>query len=179
MMKGRAKLSRFLGRVIRIVVVVVALIWLRFALPDQDWLWFLPVFDEQATRIYLYRNGETIILQSGDEGYDEVNEAINETVRSVETKSALKLSLEFQQEYYEQFSAVEAFYSEPVIIHTRHGFPKADKYLFPQSGLHHDPPVVFGGMQSQPDYRGGILVLASRDLLDEAVDAVWVALRQD
>ncbi len=51
----------------------------------------------------------------------------------------------------------------------------ADKYLIPQSGRHHDPPVIFAGWQRRPDYRGGVLVLESREQLDEAVAAVWAA----
>jgi hypothetical protein len=156
-------------------MILIALFWFSSASSDQDWLWFLPVFNEKATRIHLYRDGEQIVLQSGDPGYDEVNEAINQIVRHVKVKELLRLSPEAQEECYTQFSAVEVFYAEPVIIHTRHGFPKADKYLFPQSGHHDAPPVVFAGTQSQPDYRRGALVLESRDRLDQVVDAIWAA----
>jgi hypothetical protein len=85
------------------------------------------------------------------------------------------MSLDSQQEYYNRYAAVEVFYTESVLIHSIHSFPKADKFLFPQTGAHHDPPVVFAGMQEQIDYRDEVLVLASRDRLDEAVDAVWEA----
>lgn len=157
------------------VVILVGLAWFRIASSDQDWLWFLPIFNEEAARIHLYRDGEQIVLQPGDPGYDEVNEVINQIVRHVRAKEPLELSPESQEDYYTQFSAVEVFYAEPVIIHTRHGFPRADKYLFPQSGRHYDPPVVLAGAQSRPDYRRGVLVLESRDRLDQAVDAIWAA----
>lgn len=166
---------RFRDMLITVVLVLVGLVWFGIALPDRDWLWFLPVFDEQAARIHLYRDGQEIVLFPGDEGYDEVNEAINQIVRHIRAKEPLGISRVSQQEYYTRFSAVEVFYDEPVLIHTIHGFPKADKYLFPQSGRHFDPPVVFAGMQWRPDYRGGALVLASREPLDKAVEAVWAA----
>jgi hypothetical protein len=177
MTEEKRKLPRFRDMIVTVALVLIGLIWFGIALPDQDWLWFLPVFQEQATKIYLYREGEKIELRSDDWGYEEVNEAINQTVRRIRAKERLGVSPESQQEYYERFSAVEVFYSEPVLIHTIHGFPKADKYLFPQSGRHYDPPMVFAGMQRRPDYRGGALVLGSRDRLDEAVDAVWAAQR--
>jgi hypothetical protein len=169
---------RFRDMIIMVGVVLVGLVWFGIALPDNDWLWFVPVFSEQASRIYLYRDGQEIMLRPGDWGYEEVNEAINQTVRHVRAKELLGISLDTQQDYYDRYSAVEVFYAEPVIIHTIHGFPAADKYLFPQSGRHYDPPVVFAGMQRRPDYRGGVLVLASRERLDEAVDAVWAAHKQ-
>ena len=170
---------RFRDMIIMVIVVLVGLVWFGIALPDQDWLWFVPVYNEEASRIHLYRDGEEIMLQSGDWGYEEINEAINQTVRHIKAKEPLGISPESQQEYYDQHSAVEVFYSEPTIIHTIQGFPEADKYLFPQSGRHYDPPVVFAGFQRRPDYRGGVLVLADRQRLDEAVNAVWAAQQQE
>lgn len=174
-MESRRQLPKFRNMITTLVIVLIGLVWFGIALPDQDWLWFFPVFNEQAARICLYRDGEQIMLQPGDWGYDDVNEAVNQIVRRVKAKEPLGISPETQDEYYDRFSAVEVFYAEPVIVHTIHGFPEADKYLFPQSGRHYDPPIVFAGMQRRPDYRGGVLVLDSRERLDEAVDAVWAA----
>jgi hypothetical protein len=115
----------------------------------------------------------------GEPAYDDVNAAVNQIVRKIKAKEPLGISLEMLQEYYDRFSAVEVHYSEPVIIHTIHGFPVADKFLFPQSGHHHDPPVVLAGLQRRPDYRGEVLVLGSREALDEAVDKVWEAHAQE
>ena len=172
------KTPRFRDMIITVVVVLIGLVWFGIALPDRDWLWFLPVFNEEPTRIHLYRDGEELVLMPGEWEYDDVNAAINQIVRKVRAKEPLGISVETQQEYYDRFSAVEVFYSEPVIIHTIHGFPMADKYLFPQSGRHYNPPVVFAGYQRRPDYRGGVLVLGSRAALDEAVDRVWATQGQ-
>jgi hypothetical protein len=172
-MEQLRRIPRWRDLIITVSVVLIGLVWLGIALPDRDWLWFAPIFKEEAARIHLYRDGKEIMLQPGDVGYEEVNEAINQIVRHVRAKEPLDMSLESQEDFYNRFSAAEAFYSEPVIIHTIHGFPKADKYLFPQSGRHDDPPVVFAGMQRRPDYRGDVLVLSSRERLDEAVDAAW------
>jgi hypothetical protein len=174
-MEPERRMPRFRDMIITVGVVIVGLVWFGIAMPDRDWLWFVPVFNEEASRIYLYREGDEIMLQPGDFGYEEVNEAINQIVRHIRAKEPLGMSLESQEEFYNRFSAVEAFYAEPVIIHTIHGFPMADKYLIPQSGRHFDPPVIFAGWQRRPDYRGGVLVLDSRERLDEAVAAVWAA----
>ena len=178
-MANKNSLRRLLNRLLIGIVVLVGLVWYSIASPDDDWLWFIPVFDEQPSRIHLHRDGEQIVLHPGDPSYDEVNEAVNQIVRHIRAKESRRTSPEDQEEYYERFSAVEVFYSEPVIIHTKHSFPKADKYLFPQSGGHHDSPAVFAGMQSQPDYREEVLIVESRDRLDEAVDAIWVAREQE
>lgn len=175
MIEKARKPPRFRDLIVTVVVVLIGLVWFGIALPDRDWLWFLPVFNEEATRIHLYRDGEEILLRPSDWGYEEVNEAVNQIVRRVKAKEPLGISVESQQDYYARFSAVEVFYAEPVIIHTIQGFPAADKYLFPQSGRHHDPPVVFAGMQRRPDYRPGVLVLGSRERLDAAVEAIWAA----
>lgn len=175
-MERERNLPRFRDLIITAILVLIGLVWFSIALPDRDWLWFLPVFNERASRIHLYRDGQEIVLYPGDQGYEQVNSAINEIVRHIKAKDPIGISLASQEEYYTRYAAVEVFYDEPVIIHTIHGFPQADKYLFPQSGRHFDPPVVFAGMQRRPDYRGGVLVLASRERLDQAVDAVWAAL---
>jgi hypothetical protein len=167
------KTPRFRDLIITAIVVLIGLAWYVIARPDRDWLWFLPVFNEQPARIILYRDGEEIVLLPGERAYDDVNAAINQIVRKVKAKEPLGMSVVSQQEYYDEFSAVEVFYSEPVIIHTIQRFPMADKYLFPQSGPDSDPPVVFAGYQRRPDYREGALVLSSRAALDEAVDRVW------
>ncbi len=174
-MEQERNLPRFREMTITVVIVLIGLIWFGIALPDRDWLWFLPVFNERAARIHLYRDGRELVLYPGDRGYEEINDAINQIVRHIKAKEPLGMAIESQEEYYTRFSAVEVFYAEPVIIHTIHGFPQADKYLFPQSGRHYDPPVVFAGMQRRADYRGGVLVLASRERLDAAVDDAWAA----
>jgi len=169
------KTPRFRDLIIIAIVVLIGLVWFVIARPDRDWLWFLPVFNEQPARIILYRDGEEIVLLPGERAYDDVNTAINQIVRKVKAKEPLMMSLESLQETYDALSAVEVFYSEPVIIHTIQRFPMADKYLFPQSGPYAEPPVVFAGFQRWPDYREGALVLSSRAVLDEAVDRVWSA----
>jgi hypothetical protein len=173
------KTPRFRDMIITVAAVLIGLVWFGIALPDRDWLWFLPIFSEEPSRIHLYRDGEKLILRPGDWGYEDVNEAINQMVRHVKAKEPLGISLESQQEYYDRFSAVEVFYPEPVIIHTIQGFPQADKYLIPQSGRHHELPRIFAGMQRRPDYRGGVLVLDSRESLDRAVDAAWALHEQE
>ena len=178
-MANKKSLRRLLNRLLIGIVVLVGLVWYSIASPDDDWLWFIPVFDEQPSRIHLHRDGEQIVLHPGDPSYDKVNEAVNQIVRHIRAKEPRQTLPEDQEEYYGQFSAVEVFYSEPVIIHTKHGFPRADKYLFPQSEGHHDPPAVFAGMQRQPHYREEVLIVESRDRLDEAVDAIWVAREQE
>ncbi len=172
-METKRNKPRILEMLISMVLGLAVLVWLGIAVPDQDWLWFISVFNESPTRILLYRDGQELALYPGDTGYEEVNEAINQIVRHITAKEPLGISMESLEEYYALYEAVEVFYAEPVIIHTSHGFPKADKYLFPQSGRHYDPPVVFAGYQRRLDYRGGVLVLKSREQLDLAVDTVW------
>jgi hypothetical protein len=177
-MEQERKKPRLLEMLISVAVGLAILVWLGIAVPDQDWLWFIPVFNENQARILLYRDGQELALYPGDSGYEEVNEAINQIVRRVTAKDPLGISMESLEEYYTLYEAVEVFYAEPVIIHTSHGFPKADKYLFPQSGRHYNPPVVFAGYQRRLDYRPGVLVLKSREQLDLAVDNVWRAYQQ-
>ncbi|MGD9101575.1 MAG: hypothetical protein PVF45_13920 [Anaerolineae bacterium] len=172
-METEKRKPRIRDLAVSMVLALVGLIWLGIAVPDQDWLWFLPIFNERAARIHLYRDGEELVLYPGDAGYEEINEAVNEIVRHIKAKDSLGISLESLEEYYMRYSAVEVFYPEPVIIHTSHGFPKADKYLFPQSGRHYDPPVVFAGFQTRIEYRGGVLVLEDRERLDRAADIAW------
>jgi hypothetical protein len=179
MMEERRNTPRFRDLILTGALVLVGLVWLGIALPDRDWLWFLPIFNEKASRIHLYRDGQEILLLPDDWGYEQVNDAVNQIVRHIKAKEPLGMSPETQEEYYERYSAVEVFYTEPVIIHTIQGFPMADKYLFPQSGRHFDPPVVFAGMQRRADYRGGVLVLESRERLDQAVNEVWAAHDQE
>lgn len=177
-MEEQKRRPKLWNRILVIVLILIGLVWFKNASSDKDWLWFLPVFDEQASKIHLYRDGEHVVLYPGDAGYKEVNSAVNQIVRHVQGKKSYNMSAEYQQAIYDTYSAVEVCYTEPVIIHTSHSFPKADKYLFPQSGHLYDPPMVFAGMQDRPNYQIGALVLSSRDALDEAVERVW-AIHQE
>lgn len=174
-----ARSPKILSFVIVMLVIVALSIWFFVALPDQDWLWFLPIFNEQASEIRLYRNGQEIRLFPGDPGYDELNRAINTALSGIKAKLGGGVSEATLEDYYNKYSAVEVLYDEPIIIHSHHAFRKCDKLLFPLSGRHHDPPRVFGGSYARRDYRAGALVLKNPGPLLEAVESVWAAHEAD
>ena len=71
-MEKTSRMPRIRTIVVTAVFVLIGLVWFSIAAPDWDWLWFLPVFREEASRIHLYRDGQEIMLQRGDWGYEEV-----------------------------------------------------------------------------------------------------------
>jgi hypothetical protein len=167
------KKSGFLSFLLTMVPIILIAVWLFVALPDGDLWWFLPVFDEKAAEIHLYRDGQEIVLRPGDEGYDEVNAAINGSLKGIKAKLSRAISEESQQDFYAKYTAVEIFYDDPVIIHSYHSFRKCDKLLIPLSGRHYDPPMVFGGTNLMDTYRAGALVMKDRGKLDEVVESIW------
>ncbi len=170
---------RILNFVLVMALIIVVAVWFFIALPDQDWLWFLPVFNEQAGEIRLYRNGQEIRLFPGDDGYERVNDAINSALTGIKAKIGGTISEESLQDFRDKYSAVEVFYDDPVIVHSHHAFRKCDKLIFPLSGRYDDPPRVFGGTYLRRDYRAGALVLKDITSLREAVDALWAAQGSD
>lgn len=169
----KEKKSSIFSFLLTMVPIVLVALWLFVALPDGDLWWFLPIFDEQAAEIHLYRDGQEIVLRPGDAGYDEVNDAINHSLKGIKAKLSIGVSVESQQDFYDKYAAVEVFYKDPVIVHSHHSFRKCDKLLFPLSGRHYDPPMVFGGTQRLETYRAGALVLKNRDSLEEAFKVAW------
>ncbi len=165
--------SGILSFLLTMVPIVLIAVWLFVALPDGDLWWFLPVFDEKAAEIHLYHDGQVIVLQPGDAGYDEVNAALNSSLKGIKAKLSRAVSEASQQDFYDKYTAVEVFYDDPVIIHSHHSFRKCDKLLIPLSGRHYDPPMVFGGTNLMDIYRAGALVMKNRSQLDEAVESIW------
>jgi hypothetical protein len=47
-MESQRQLPKFRNMIATLAIILVGLVWFGIALPDQDWLWFFPIFNEQA-----------------------------------------------------------------------------------------------------------------------------------
>ncbi len=154
-----------------LVVLVVLIIFGMGLIGNGDPLWFWASFNEQPERIVVYRNGCSVELISGQPGFAELTQAVNQELPQYEGFSNnYGLSLDSLQNYRSKERAVELFYPKPVTIHSPYGFGHPDMLLIPLSGGFGDTRSVFGGLEGQ--YWAGALRLKSVDAIQRAAEAV-------
>ncbi len=155
-MRDRPSLSGALGM---LILVVGGLIWWFTSLTNGDPLWFLPVFNHQADRITVYWDGRTIVLTPGDAGYEPIMAAFADGIAHWSGyESGVGLSDESLDRYRQEWRLLELHYDEPVLVHTRHLYPKARNFYIPLSGTHAEYRRVFAGLTDAP--RIGVLNLS-------------------
>lgn len=164
---------------LRPLAVVLILLILAFVLgvgivANNDPLWFLPLFDETPLRIIVYQNGCQVDLIEGAPGFDEVTNAINQTVTHIEGfYTSYGLSDASLQHYRANELALEVIYPNPITIHAPYRFGKPDSLFFGLSSTLGDDRTIFGGHNGQ--YWAGAMRLQSNDKLKQAAVAVHCA----
>jgi hypothetical protein len=172
-MKRQRDRSNFIGAIVVMVVVVGLVVWWVSSLTNEDPLWFLRTFNEDADWIVIYWDGRQVMLFPGDPGYDQVMEAFQDGVAHwVGYESGVGLSDTSLAHYREEARMLELCYNEPVQVHTRHLFPRARKFYVPLSGTHSQWHRVFAGLTDVP--RIGVLNIgdARFERLLDAVEKV-------
>ena len=150
------KQPSFLGALVVLVVVAGMAIWWVSSLANGDLLWFLRSFSAKADWIVVYWEGETYMVFPNDPGYDAVMNAFAGAVAHwAGYEGSVGLSDESLERYRTEERLLELHYNEPVLVHTRHLYPRSRNFFVPLSGTHSDWRRVFAGLLDAP--RAGVL----------------------
>ncbi len=153
------KQPSFMGALVVLVVVIGLLVWWVSSLANGDLLWFLRSFNAQADWIVVYWDGADYMLFPQDPGYDAVMDAFADGVAHwAGYEGSVGLSDESLTRYRTEERLLELHYNEPVVVHTRHLYPRARNFFVPLSGTHADFRRVFAGLRDVP--RAGVLNIA-------------------
>lgn len=154
-----------------LVLFIAALVYFTPVVMTGNFLWFLPIFDVEPSRIIVYRDGAQINLVPGDPGFDEVTAASNELISKIEAvHRSFGISDLGLEELREEGTAVELFYKEPLDFPTPVNLGGPNQILIPLSGHYTINPVALRGFDG--DYWGAALRLG--DLAE--LQAVTAAL---
>ena len=167
------KWSKVVELAIVVVLFVIGVIWLGGAYPNEDPLWFRPVFDEQPLIIRIHYHGLTRELRPGDPAFAELVAVINsEIVHHAGYQEGLQPRAQSLDYYENRGYSIQLFYPAKVQIHTRQFFPAADRLMIAIEGSYNyiGTPLLFRG--TEDSWLPGGLGLKSIDGIRAAVDKV-------
>jgi hypothetical protein len=138
------------GMLIGVVGVGLLAIYGTIAFSARDAVWFLTNFDVRPARITIYHDGQQTELTRGDPGFAALAEAVRVSLaQGVARQSGIGLSAESLEDAYHLYVTVEAFFDEPIKLHTWFNTGQPSQMLFPITGRHSDLDVVFLGDEGQ------------------------------
>ena len=159
------------GLLLAFVMFVAAAVFAIGAIPNGDPLWFLPVFTEKPLRIMVYKQGCSAELFEGEEGFDRVYLAVNQTVTQLEGLNDLHgLSADSPDQYRAKEKLVEVFYGRPITIHVPYRFGHPDSLFIPVTGYFADSRSIFGGQDGQ--YWAGALRVKTLQPVADAIESI-------
>jgi hypothetical protein len=163
--------TNVVGMVLAVVVFGLAAVFITVAVSSQDLLWFVKEFHDLPTRVVVYQEGQSTELTAGMPGFSELSEAVRATIaQGVSRPSGMGLSNLSRQDAYEKFVTVEAFYDQPVKVHSHFNTGPATQMLFPITGRYSDLDVAFFGADGA--YFAGAPILKTTQPLREALKAL-------
>ncbi len=152
------KPSSSLSALVILAIVTGSLVWGVTSMTNGDALWFLRSFTAQADWITVYWDGANYMLFPGDPGYEAVMDAFADAIAHWSGyEGEVGLSEVSLRLYRTQGRLLELHYNEPVVVHTRHLYPRARNFFVPFDGTHAEWRRVFAGLQDVP--RAGVLNL--------------------
>ena len=167
-MTGKSNLGSF---ALILLLVVVALVYFTPVLLTGNFLWFLPIFDEQPTTIIVFREGEQLTLYPGDPGFDEVTSATNKLISKIEAvHRTFGISDVGLEDLRAEGTAVELFYAESLDFPSPVNVGGANQLLIPLTGHYTINPVALRGFDGE--YWGAALRLGDLTELQAVVAAL-------
>ena len=147
---GTNVVTLILGMILFAVVAYYGMV----ALTSRDPLWFLGRFEDQPARIIVYHDGQRTDLQPGDEGFDELASAVQESLAAgFRGLTNIGLSEPSLQDAYRQSVTLEVFFARPVALHTFFFTGRVTQMLFPITGRHSEMDIAVLGEDGA--YRSG------------------------
>jgi hypothetical protein len=135
-----------LGMLLVVGLIGLLVIYFSVFISSRDPVWFVKGFAEQPSRIVVYNQGQPIELKPGDPGFELLAGAIVDSLdQGVARLSGIGMSDASQQDAYDKYLTVEAFFRQPIKLHTWFNTGNPTQLLFPITGRHSDLQVVLLG----------------------------------
>jgi hypothetical protein len=142
--------TNIFGMLIALVGFGLLAIYGTIAFSARDAVWFMTNFDVRPARITIYHDGQRTELTRGDPGFAELAEAVRLSLaQGVARQSGIGLSPGSLEDAYNLYVTVEAFFDQPVKLHTWFNTGGPRQMLFLITGRHADLNVVFLGVEGQ------------------------------
>lgn len=165
-----AKKTNIRDPLIILVVVVVGFWWLINVFNTGNPLFFLPFQPTYVpSRIVVRDYGTAVTLRPGDDGFDTLTAALDETLSSF-TNTALVdigLSEETMRRYAEEELVLELYYGENLEFNTSVRMTNVNQLLIPIDATHADNNYVFIGANGA--WRVGAMEVADMTSLKAAM----------
>ncbi len=146
------------------------------AFTTRDLLWFQRGFSERPNRVVVYHDGTKTEYQAGENGYIELAEAVRQCLDSgVVRPSGIGLSAGSLEDAYSMYVSVEAFFADPVKLHSWFNTGNPTQMLFLMTGRHSQVPIVFLGVGK--DYFADAPILKTVDPLRSALQTLGYTLQ--
>jgi len=162
--------TNIFGMLIVLAGLGFVVIYGTIAFAARDAFWFRMDFDTKPARVTVYHDGKRAELGYGDPGFADLAEAVRASLAAgVARQSGIGLSQGSLEDAYNLYVTVEAFFDQPVKLHTWFNTGRPRQMLFPITGRHSDLAVVFVGEQGQ--YWSGAPALKTTQPIQDALRA--------
>ncbi len=155
------------------VVVVLAAIYALNVFNTGNILWFAPIQPSyRPTRIVVRHYGTTTNFRPGDEGYEVLAEALDDTFADFRNTATISLGLsdDTLHAYDTVAFVVEAYYGEDVRFNTPVRMTGVNQLLFPVDARHSGKGYLFMG--SNGSWRVGAMQVSDAQPLLSALDGL-------
>jgi hypothetical protein len=152
-------------------LTIAALVYFTPVVQTGNLLWFLPVFNDKAEQIVVYRRGEQFTLTPNDPDYDELTAVANRLISKIKAVHAtFGISDSGLEELRTEGVAVELYYAEPLKLPHSANLGGPNQLLIPLSSYYVENPVVIRGFDGE--YWGAALRVGDLGPLQAAVEAL-------
>lgn len=127
-----------------LVAFVLAGAWLIPAALSGDIRWFLAGVSEQPHEIVIWSNGQQTSITESDPDYAPLSAAVSEAISHIGGSSDFGPSATTVAEYRQSFS-LEAFYAQPLQIHSRFNLGHPRQIMVPLTGAGYSEKRFFIG----------------------------------
>jgi hypothetical protein len=159
------------GFALILLLTIAALVYFTPVILTGNFLWFIPVFDTEAEKIVVYRDGEQITLYPDDPGFDEVTAACNALISRIEAvHPSFGISDIGLEQLRTEGTAIELFYAEPLDFPSPVNLGGPNQLLIPLSEHYIENPVALRGFDGE--YWGAALRLGDLSELQAIVAAL-------
>lgn len=135
-----------LGMLVVFLGIGLATIYLGVYISTHDPFWFAKGFHDQPYMIKIYDQGQEVKLTPGQPGFDELSAAVVDSLdQGVARLSGIGFSEASVQDAYAKYLTVEAFFANPVKIHSYFNTGSPTQILFPITGRHSNLKVALLG----------------------------------
>jgi hypothetical protein len=127
-------------------------VYLTIVFNTGDPFFFLGgAFTEKPAIVAVYQDGKKTEYRAGMPGYDDLAEGVRKSLDSgISRPSNIGLSDESRQDFFSEYTSVEAIFLTPVRLHTYFYTGNPNRVLFPITGRHTELPVVFLSEKNEP-----------------------------